>query len=153
MKTTIFAAAFAALSLAGCAATAPLETASGRPEATIAADKATVKAELLNRAVTNRWQITRETESMVTVQKANPDMLTNFLLGSTWDPTTELRINYTLISSGSNTRILADASIVTNEGTAFEQVTAVTNNKSNEAIRLELENLKTYVEYHGKKTS
>lgn len=138
--------------LIACAASQPLQTASGRPETTIAADKATVKTELLNRAVNNRWQITKETDSMVVVQKANPDFMTNFMLGSAWDPQTELRIAYTLISAGTSTRVVADASIITNDGSAFEKTTVVTNTKVNEGIRLELENLKVYVEYHSKKS-
>jgi len=139
--------------LSGCAATAPLETPSGRPEATINADKATVKAEMLNRSVNAGWQITRESESMVIVQKVNPSIMANVLLGSQWDPTTELRIVYTMVAAGSRTRVVADASIITNEGTAFERVMPITNNKQNEMIRLELENLKTYVEHHAKKAA
>ena len=149
----IFIAAAMALTLAGCAMTAPLETASGKPETSIVADKSVVKAELLNRLVTSGWQINRETDSMVVVEKVNPNIMANVLLGSQYDPTTELRVRYTIIPAGNSTRVLADASIVTNEGSAFEQVMPITNNKANEMIRMELENLKMYVEYHAKKVS
>lgn len=144
-------AIIAGIVLVGCASTAQLNTQSGRAEATISAEKTVVKAELLNRAVTNGWKITRETDSMVTVEKANPDFLSNALLASRWDPQTELRIEYTLIESGNATRILADPSIITNAGTGLERSMAITNNQVNEGIRLELENIKVYIEYHTKK--
>jgi hypothetical protein len=42
---------------------------------------------------------------------------------------------------------------VTNSGTGYERITEITNNKANEGMRLELENLRTYVEYHAPKPS
>ncbi|MFS6706520.1 hypothetical protein WHK35_14555, partial [Staphylococcus aureus] len=59
----------------------------------------------------------------------------NLLLGSQWNPTVNIRVSLTFVPTGQETRIVADTAAVTNPGTAFEQITPITNPKANDGIQ------------------
>jgi len=118
------------LSLAACAQPVNYQTASGRPERLFNAPPERVRAALATELVNRGYQIIRESESVIEGQKTSDNVWANMLMGSQWDPTVKVRATYTIIPSGSGTRVVGDLAIVGNAGTAFERVTPMSNSKA-----------------------
>lgn len=119
-------AAVLAVGLAGCqtAAQAPA-TASGKPEVTIRASTAAIKARLLSLAMDKRFNVTKDTEYLLQIEKPSENLGAALLLGSRYDGVPAERIVFTFAPVGDTTRVVAAGMFVTNPGSAFERITPV----------------------------
>ncbi|MDI3564944.1 hypothetical protein [Bradyrhizobium sp. Arg816] len=140
-------AAVLAVALAGCqtAAEAPA-TASGKPEVTIRATTAAIKARLLSLAMDKRFNVTKDTEYLLQVEKPSENFGAALLLGSKYDGIPAERIVFTFAPIGDTTRVVAAGMFVTNPGSAFERITPV--NGGDGAVRTQrtLDELKLSME-------
>jgi hypothetical protein len=112
--------------LAGCqtAAQAPV-TASGKPEVTIKAQTAAIKARLLSLAMDRRFNVTKDTEYLLQIEKPSDNLGAAILLGSKYDSVPAERIVFTFAPLGDSVRVVAASMFVTNPGSAFEQITPI----------------------------
>ena len=78
------AAALAAF-LVGCQTAAPPATASGKPEVMIKAQTAAIKARLISLAMDKRFNVTKDTEYLLQVEKPSDNFGAALLLGSKYD--------------------------------------------------------------------
>ncbi len=113
--------------LAGCAAPAKLNTASGRPERTFNASADAVRATLVSHLVNRGYQVTKESQSLVIAEKRAESVMAQVLLGTAYDANVNARASFTIIPQGSTTRVVGDLALVSNPGSAFERVTVITN--------------------------
>lgn len=112
--------------VAGCqtAAQAP-STASGKPEVTIKAQTAAIKARLLSLAMDRRFNVTKDTEYLLQIEKPTENFGAAVLLGSKYDSVPAERIVFTFAPIGDSVRVVAASMFVTNPGSAFEQLTPI----------------------------
>lgn len=115
----------AALMLAACQTAQQPTTPSGKAEVTIKAPVAAIKAQLLSRAMDRRFNVTKDTEYLLQVEKPTENLAAAVLLGSKYDSVPSERIVFTFAPLGENTRVVAALMIVTNPGSAFERLTPI----------------------------
>jgi hypothetical protein len=146
MKRILFAAMVAGL-LTGCqtAAEAPA-TASGKPEVTIKATTAAVKAKLLSLALDRRFNVTKDTEYLLQVEKPTDNMGAAILLGSKYDSTPAERIVFTFAPVGDSVRVVAASMYVTNPGSGFEQLTPIDAGEGIQRTQSTLDGIKGQLE-------
>jgi hypothetical protein len=94
--------------LTGCqtAAEAPA-TASGKPEVTIKAPSAAIKARLLSLAMDRRFNVTKDTEYLLQIEKPSDNLGAAVLLGSKYDSVPAERIVFTFAPLGDSVRVVA----------------------------------------------
>jgi hypothetical protein len=110
------------LSLAGCATAPPIQTASGKPDVVIrGADRACVRDGMLNGLLTNGFAVRTANDLQVVVQRPAPPSFAAAMLTTGYGPP-EQRVAITMVPTGSDLRVVIDASVVSNSGTAFERV-------------------------------
>lgn len=136
-----------ALSLTACQ-TSQLQTASGKPEVTIfAADASLVKAEIINDMLNSGYVLSRDTAYQLVFDKR---METNFtaqlLLGSNYDQVPAARIAYVISPTNENVRVIADMSIITNPGSAFERRMDMNHSKDATLVQQKLRTVKERAE-------
>lgn len=143
----IFIAAIAAVSalvLAGCQTTAQAPaTASGKPEVTIKSTTAAVKARILSLAMDRRFNVTKDTEYLLQLEKPTENFGAAVLLGSRYDAVPAERIVFTFAPIGDSVRVVASSMFVTNPGSAFERLTPINAGEGvdrTQATLLELKN-------------
>ena len=136
-----------AVALAGCqtAAEGPT-TASGKPEVTIRASTAAIKARLLSLAMDKRFNVTKDTEYLLQVEKPSENFGAALLLGSKYDGIPAERIVFTFAPIGDTTRVVAASMFVTNPGSAFERITPVNGGDGAARTQQTLDDLKTSME-------
>jgi hypothetical protein len=141
----LFVAAFALL-LNGCqTAEAPL-TASGKPEVTIKAQTAAIKARLLSLAMDRRFNVTKDTEYLLQVEKPSDNIGAAILLGSKYDSIPAERIVFTFAPLGDSVRVVAASMYVTNPGSAFEHITPINAGEGVDKTQATLQELKLSLE-------
>lgn len=113
------------LPLMSCRTAEPLATASGKAEATIKAPVTAIKAQIISRAVDRKFNVTKDTEYLLQVEKPTENMAAAVLLGSKYDAIPAERIVFTFAPLGDGVRVAAALMLVTNPGSAFEQLTPV----------------------------
>lgn len=140
-------AAVLTVALAGCqtAAEAP-NTASGKPEVTIHATTAAIKARLLSLAMDKRFNVTKDTEYLLQVEKPSENFGAALLLGSRYDGIPAERIVFTFAPIGDTTRVVAAGMFVTNPGSAFERITPVNGGEGAIRTQQTLDELKISLE-------
>jgi hypothetical protein len=140
-------AAVLAIALAGCqtAAEAP-NTASGKPEVTIRATTAAIKARLLSLAMDKRFNVTKDTEYLLQVEKPSENFGAALLLGSKYDGVPAERIVFTFAPIGDTTRVVAASMFVTNPGSAFERITPINAGEGIDRTQNTLQELKASME-------
>lgn len=141
----ISAAVMAAL-LAGCQTAAPPNTASGKPEVTIKAQTAAIKARLISVAMDQRFSVTKDTEYLLQVEKPSDNFGAALLLGSKYDSTPAERWVFTFAPMGDSVRVVAAAMYVTNPGSAFERITPVNAGEGVDRTQARLDELKASME-------
>ncbi|MFK4507080.1 hypothetical protein IQ17_01672 [Bradyrhizobium daqingense] len=136
-----------AIALAGCqtAAEAP-NTASGKPEVTIRATTAAIKARLLSLAMDKRFNVTKDTEYLLQIEKPSENFGAALLLGSKYDGIPAERIVFTFAPIGDSTRVVAAGMFVTNPGSAFERITPVNGGEGATRTQQTLDELKVSME-------
>ncbi|OSJ34277.1 hypothetical protein BSZ19_12785 [Bradyrhizobium japonicum] len=140
-------AAVLAVALAGCqtAAEAPT-TASGKPEVTIRAPTAAIKARLVSLAMDKRFNVTKDTEYLLQVEKPSENFGAVLLMGSKYDGIPAERIVFTFAPIGDTTRVVAAGMFVTNPGSAFERITPVNGGEGAIRTQQTLDGLKLSME-------
>lgn len=140
-------AAVLAVVLAGCqtAAQAP-NTASGKPEVTIRATTAAIKARLLSLALDKRFNVTKDTEYLLQVEKPSENFGAALLLGSKYDGIPAERIVFTFAPIADSTRVVAAGMFVTNPGSAFERITPINGGEGAVRTQQTLDELKVSME-------
>ena len=132
--------------LAGCAAPQQqqrLATPSGNPE--IVVPNATRKA-VIDRIVASKLEKGMQIKSVsdygvVVGKKMDNNLMASLVYGSRYDSTPEGRITYSVVEVPEGIRVFSRTEIVTNPGSAFEQVSDVTQNVSGQ-MQAELESLR-----------
>lgn len=137
------------LALVGCQTAKQPDTPSGRAEVEIRAPVASVKAALLSRAMDRRFNITKDTEYLLQVEKPTENLAAAVLLGSRYDATPSERIVFTFAPIGENTRVVASLMIVTNPGSAFERLTPINAGEGVDRTQATLDEIKASVEARG----
>jgi hypothetical protein len=133
--------------LAGCqtAAEAPT-TASGKPEATIKASAAAVKAKLLSLAMDQRFSVTKDTEYLLQMEKPSDNIGAAILLGSKYDSIPAKRVVFTFAPVGDSVRVVAALMFVTNPGSGFEQLTPTNAGEGVNRTQATLDEIKASLE-------
>ncbi len=112
-----------ALALVACTPIEPPATPSGRPEVTLQdVDIACVRRELLNGVVNSGSTIRQANDNQIVFGQRVTDPMVVAFFGTGMGPP-EMRGTWTVIPQGPNAvRLIADAHLVSNPGTAFERV-------------------------------
>jgi hypothetical protein len=133
--------------LTGCqtAAQAPT-TASGKPEVTIKASAGAIKARLLSLAMDRRFNVTKDTEYLLQLEKPTENLGAAILLGSKYDSTPAERIVFTFAPQGDSVRVVAASMFVTNPGSAFEQITPINAGEGVDRTQATLQEIKQSLE-------
>jgi len=122
---------FALLLLASCTAPVQHVTPSGKVEATISrASAKQIGAAITNQMVNRRYRLSKSDPNSIRFERPMENTFAAAFFGSRYDSTPNVRIIYTLIEIGDQTRVVADFQIVTNPGSAFERITAANENAS-----------------------
>lgn len=133
----------ASLLLASCV-TAPVEhhTASGKPEVTVAATPESIKPQLVSQMLSAGYRINRDTVYELSFDRPVDNLAVAVLMGSKYDAQPNSRISFSFAPIGGQTRIVADAAIITNPGSAFERRTPTNNGVDSQSIQQYLDRLK-----------
>jgi len=115
VKAACFGAAILCLSALGAAAQ------SGRAEVTVAASSAAVKSHLINEMMNRGYSIMSDTPNMVVFDKVADNLAAMFLFGTRFGGAPHARIVYSIAEIGGSTRVMADAALIGNAGSAFER--------------------------------
>lgn len=135
------AAAFLALLVGGCGTPSKLQTASGRPEISIPGVTVdAVKAEVVRTMTTEGFRITRDTQYEMAFDRPAQGAAA-VLFGSRYDPVPSSRISFSFASMGNSVLVTADAAVVTNPGSGFEQRTDTNGGPDGTAVQAMLEQI------------
>ena len=135
------------LGVVSCAPPVTHQTASGRPEVTIATTNVdAVKGALISVMINGGYSITRESHYLLAFDRPVDNVLAAALLGSQYDSTPNARISYTVARIQSGIRVVADLAIVTNPGSAFERHTNMNANQDSLGVQKLLLQIKSQVE-------
>ncbi|MDR6659734.1 hypothetical protein J2W51_002304 [Tardiphaga robiniae] len=146
MKLGILVAVMAALSVSGCQTAQPPSTASGKPEVTIHAPVAKIKALMITNALNKGLSITKDTEYLLQFDRPTQNMGAAILLGSKYDSVPNERYILTFAPAGEETRVVASAMFVTNPGSGFERITPVNAGAGIDQTQRDLDELKATAE-------
>ena len=125
----IFIALASFLALSACAGTLHRpQTASGRPEVTIAnTTPEKIKPVLVSEMANAGYRITKDTPYELSFDKPVQNLAMAALLGSRYDAQPNARVTYTFAQIGNDTRVIGDVAVITNPGSAFERRTELNN--------------------------
>ncbi|MGY8709525.1 hypothetical protein RAD16_27605 [Bradyrhizobium sp. 18BD] len=113
---------------------------------TIRASTAAIKARLLSLAMDKRFNVTKDTEYLLQVEKPSENFGAALLLGSKYDGIPAERIVFTFAPIGDTTRVVAAGMFVTNPGSAFERITPVNGGDGATRTQQTLDELKASME-------
>lgn len=142
--------ALASLVLSACQSVQH-NTPSGRPEVTVNATAKDVKTAFVGTMSNFGYQLKRDTDFQVVMERQIDNMMANVLLSSNYDPTVEARVTATFMDFGNSTRVTTDLGVVRNGGSAFEAVTAFNGSGDSLGVQSLLQDIKTGFE-SGKTT-
>jgi hypothetical protein len=125
----------------GCAAQVQHNTPSQKAERTFNAPPERVQAALLTEMVNRQYTISKQTANVIEGTKPAAGFAANVLLGTTYDPTVDVRATFTVIPIGNQTRVVGDLALVSNGGSAFEKVTPINNSESSMEMQAALNRL------------
>lgn len=129
------------LVLAACGTPVQHFTPSGKVEEVFGAAPEIIKGPLVGLMANNGFNMTKDTPYMLAFDKPSDNLMANVLLGSKYDAIPNVRISYSFVPLGPTTRVIADVSIITNPGSAFERITPANNNESTAKLQLWLDDL------------
>jgi hypothetical protein len=134
-------ASVGAVGLAGCAAQVTHDTPSGKVEEVFAAGPDKVKPVLVGMMSNAGFNLVRDTNYQVAFDKPVQNVLVGAFLGSNYNAVPDMRVSFTLVPVSDNTRVIADISVVTNPGSAFEQLTPFNNGPDSGQLQTNLDSL------------
>jgi hypothetical protein len=135
------------LFLAGCQTAQPPATASGKPEVDIRAPVGAIKAALISRAINQRYNITKDTEYMLQMDKPTENFGAALLLGSKYDGVPAERVVFTFAPNGNESvRVVTSIMFVTNPGSSFERLTPINAGEGVDRTQASLFEVKQAVE-------
>lgn len=118
------------LSLTACGTPVQHMTASGKVEEVFQGTPDQIKGPLVGMMSSNGFNMSKDTPYMLAFDKPSDNIVANVLLGSRYDAVPNARVSFAFAPMGVTTRVIADVSIVTNPGSAFERITPANNNES-----------------------
>lgn len=124
MRSKFAVAAILMPLMASCASSPPPQTASGRPEVTIHGwrpDQA--KSALVNAALNRHMLIKSDSPYQLVVERPTQNIAASVLLSTPAHGPPVERYSFAIAEVSGGTRIVADATFVSNAGTAFENAT------------------------------
>jgi len=114
----------------GCATAPPIPTPSGKAEAVLPnVTKKEVANEIINSITSNGYNLKDSSEYLLVFDKPIDSPLAAMLYGSKFNATPNSRVHCQLTDGPGGVRVLLSLFIVTNPGTAFEQITDVSKGK------------------------
>jgi len=116
--------------LAGCGTPQVHNTPSGKVEEVFNGTPDQIKGPLVGMMATNGFNMTKDSPYLLAFEKPIDNMMTTVLLGSRYDAVPNARVSFIFAPLGATTRVIADTSIVTNPGSAFERITPANNNEA-----------------------
>ena len=135
-----------ALIVSGCAVGVVHQTPSGKPEATIAADPAEVRAMVINRMIDQGYSISRESDAVLAFDRPITDSFAAKVYGSGYHTRPDWRLVYTFASQGGATRVIADIMIVTNPGTNAERLNTLNQHVDSQEVQTMLNEIRAALE-------
>ena len=124
--------------------TPPIEhqTASGKPEITIAATPEVLKPKIVTQMLTAGYRINRDTAYELSFDRPVDNLAVAVMLGSKYDSQPNARISFSFAPIANETRIVTDIAVVTNPGSAFERRTPMNNSADSGKVQAMLDVLK-----------
>lgn len=111
--------------LLGCRTT--YDTASGRPEITVARSAGEVKTAIASYLLNRGFRVIKDTDLQVVAERQTQNIGAALLFNTEFGGLPTERVTITFLSSGGNTRVVSEVAVVSNAGSAFEKVTQMTN--------------------------
>ncbi|MGE3898705.1 MAG: hypothetical protein AB7F39_12440 [Variibacter sp.] len=105
-----------------------------------------MKALIVSRAVDSRYNVTKDSDYLLQVEKPTENLAAAVLLGSRYDSTPNERIVFTFAPLGEQVRVIATHSIVTNPGSAFERLTPISSGPGVQRTQSSLDEIKQKAE-------
>lgn len=138
------------LLVAGCVTDAASSyipaTASGKPEVTIKAPVATIKSTIISGALNQGLNVTKDSDYILQLEKPTKNFGAAVLLGSKYDTIPNERYVFTFAQINDSVRVVVSPMFVTNPGSAFEQLTPITNGQGLQKTQQTLDELKYRLE-------
>ncbi|MFN3827809.1 MAG: hypothetical protein ACK4NR_09325 [Micavibrio sp.] len=133
--------------LAGCATPIQHNTPSGKVEVTIkGTSKSTVKDRITDSMINRGYSVTKSDDTVISFDRPVDSPMAAVFFGSRYDSTPNARVAYNIIQTKGAVRVVADCSIVTNPGSAFEKKTNMNNNAATADIQSWLNEIKINLE-------
>lgn len=138
------------LTLGACGTLPHAETPTGRPDVTIRAKPETIKAYLIERISAKGAVLVQETPSTLVFEAPTQNAGAIIMMGTSHQSQPTERYSYTIVKQGNMTRVMANLSIIANQGTAFEK--RMDFNRTHEAVAVQasLERMKANLEGKAK---
>lgn len=121
-------------------------TPSGKAEVTIKAPVATIKSAIISGAMNQGLNVTKDTDYLLQLEKPTQNLGAAMLLGSKYDSVPNERYVFTFAPTNDSVRVVVSPMFVTNPGSAFEQLTPITNGQGIQRTQETLTELKTRLE-------
>ncbi|HBG51138.1 MAG TPA: hypothetical protein DDW89_04910 [Gammaproteobacteria bacterium] len=136
-----------ALLMQGCASPVIHATPSGKPEVTIrGVDPQRVSEELLNSGLNAGFSLVRQDNNQITLQRRSESAVHSALFGTGHDQNVYGRVVFTFFAVASDTRVVADCSMVSNAGTPFEKSSDLNGSEGSRDVQAFLSKLKSHLE-------
>jgi hypothetical protein len=136
-----------ALLCVGCVTIERPETASGRPEVTIAnASPEAIKPALVSYMLDAGFRITKDTPYELAFDKPVQNIAAAVLFGSRYDAQPNVRVSYSFAQFQSSTRVIADIAVITNPASAFERRTEMNSGVDSADIQVLLDKIKSQLD-------
>lgn len=123
--------AMAAMLLASAGAAAQ----SGRAEISIPATANAIKPQLINEMLNKGYSVMADTPYMITFDRVADNLGAMFLFGTRYGGAPHARISFTMAEINGSTRIVADAALIGNAGTAFERRNDMNSGNEREEVQ------------------
>lgn len=146
MRAWHFPLMLVALIVSGCALTAEHQTPSGKPETTIAADPAEVRAMVTNRMIDQGYSISRQSDAALVFDRPVTNSFAAKVYGNRYDTRPNWRLMYTFAPEDGETRVIADVMIVTKPGTNAERVDTLNRHIDSLEVQTVLDEIKAALE-------
>lgn len=133
--------------IVGCAKPVIHDTPSGRPEITISGKVGKlVLADITGFMINRGYNLKVSSDTLLVFEKPLEGTMAGMLLGSSYDSTPNARVTYTIIETGTATRVIASFAAITNPGSAFEHITPMNHIQDTIEFQSRLNKIKAKIE-------
>ncbi len=140
----------AVLMLTGCAEAVAVNTPSGKAEVTVeGVSPDQVKPFLVNEMLNRKYTISHDAPYLIGFDRPTDNVLVSALVGTSYEATPNVRVSYTLVPVGHDTRVVADLAIIGNPGSAFERRHDINGGVDTPKYQIILDHIKMEAEQNG----